>query len=249
MKEDIKCIKTFKENFENKLLQQSDEIIELTEKLKRETELVMKLKISSKENQDEITRLDKLRKLLETRAEEKESTISCMKEDIKAIEILKEDFNKQLLEQTNKLKTEIDSGNKLKILLRKIKDEISRLNKVVDELNNNNISNNNNINNNNNNKRKNTSSTTTKTSSTSTSTTRKRSTRLVEANNTTVITYANATATDVLQQQQQQDKSSTILYSRSTSDNKSSIRNYNDTLNKLNPLLLKVIVGTRLAIH
>ena len=65
---------------------------------------------------------------------------------------------------------------------------------------------------------------------------------MVEANNTTVITYANATATDVLQQQQQQDKSSTILYNRSTSDNKSSISNYNDTLNKLNPLLSKVSV-------
>ena len=74
---------------------------------------------------------------------------------------------------------------------------------------------------------------------------------MVEANDTTVNTYVNATATGVLQQQQQQqqDKSSTILYSRSTSDNKSSIRNYNDMLNKLNPLLLKVIVGTRLAIH
>ena len=63
-----------------------------------------------------------------------------MKEDIKVIEILKEDFNKQLLEQTDKLKTEIDSDNKLKILLKKNKNDISRLNKVVDEFNKNNVS-------------------------------------------------------------------------------------------------------------
>ena len=65
-KEDIKCIKIPKENFENKLLQQSSEITELTVKLKRETKLVMKLKILSKDNQDEITRLDKCVKSLIT---------------------------------------------------------------------------------------------------------------------------------------------------------------------------------------
>ena len=42
----------------------------------------MKQKILSKENQDEITRLDELRELLKARAGEKKSTISCLKEDI-----------------------------------------------------------------------------------------------------------------------------------------------------------------------
>merc|ERR1712160_183786 len=109
LKEDIKSITTSKENFEKQLLQQRDETTDLIVKLNTETELGMKQKMLSKENQDEITRLDELRELLEARAGEKESTITC----------LKEDFNKQLLEQrdetaelTVKLKAEIDSGNK-----------------------------------------------------------------------------------------------------------------------------------------
>ena len=77
---------------------------------------------------------------------EKESTISCLKYDVKTIEISKEDFNKQLIEQRDetseisvKLKTEIDSGNKLKILSTENQDEITRLNesgimsKVIEE--------------------------------------------------------------------------------------------------------------------
>merc|ERR1712161_142062 len=123
LKEDIKSITTSKESFEKQLLQQRDETTDLIVKLNTETELGMKQKMLSKENQDEITRLDELRELLEARAGEKESTITCLKEDIKTLEISKEDFNKQLLEQrdetaelTVKLKTEIDSGNKLKIL-------------------------------------------------------------------------------------------------------------------------------------
>ena len=135
LKEDIKSITTSKENFEKQLLQQRDETTDLIVKLNTETELGMKQKMLSKENQDEITRLDELRELLEARAGEKESTITCLKEDIKTLEISKEDFNKQLLEQrdetaelTVKLKTEIDSGNKLKILSKKNQDEITRLN-------------------------------------------------------------------------------------------------------------------------
>merc|ERR1712238_202510 len=135
LKEDIKSITTSKESFEKQLLQQRDETTDLIVKLNTETELGMKQKMLSKENQDEITRLDELRELLEARAGEKESTITCLKEDIKTLEISKEDFNKQLLEQrdetaelTVKLKTEIDSGNKLKILSKKNQDEITRLN-------------------------------------------------------------------------------------------------------------------------
>merc|ERR1712238_296568 len=135
LKVNIKELETSKENFNKQLLQQRDETTDLIVKLNTETELGMKQKMLSKENQDEITRLDELRELLEARAGEKESTITCLKEDIKTLEISKEDFNKQLLEQrdetaelTVKLKTEIDSGNKLKILSKKNQDEITRLN-------------------------------------------------------------------------------------------------------------------------
>merc|ERR1712161_147068 len=99
LKEDIKSITTSKESFEKQLLQQRDETTDLIVKLNTETELGMKQTMLSKENQDEITRLDELRELLEARAGEKENTITCLKEDIKTLEISKEDFNKQLLEQ------------------------------------------------------------------------------------------------------------------------------------------------------
>merc|ERR1712161_150399 len=135
LKEDIKSITTSKESFEKQLLQQRDETTDLIVKLNTETELGMKQKMLSKENQDEITRLNESRELLEARAGEKESTITCLKQDIKTLEISKKDFNKQLLEQrdetaelTVKLKTEIDSGNKLKVLSKKNQDEITRLN-------------------------------------------------------------------------------------------------------------------------
>ena len=106
----------------------------------------MKQKMLSKENQGEITRLDELKELLDARTGEKENTISCLKEDIKTLEISNEDFNKQLLEQRDetsdfsvKLKTEINSDNKLKRLSKENQDEISRLNesgimsKVIEE--------------------------------------------------------------------------------------------------------------------
>merc|ERR1712238_581295 len=87
--------------------------------------------------QDEITRLNESRELLEIMAEEKERNISCLKINIKELEISKEVFNKQLLQQKDettelsvKLKTEIDSSNKLKILSKKNQDEITRLNEL-----------------------------------------------------------------------------------------------------------------------
>ena len=146
MKEDSKSIKTSKESFEKQLLQHKDETGELTLKLKSETELGMKQKTLSKENQDKIIRLNELRESLGARAGENERTISCLKEDIKELETSKEVFDKQLLEQrdeigelTVKLKAEIDSGNKLKKLLKENQDEITRLNesgivsKVIEE--------------------------------------------------------------------------------------------------------------------
>ena len=50
--------------------------------------------MASIENQDEITRADELRELLEARAGEKKSTISCINKNITTIETSEEDFNK-----------------------------------------------------------------------------------------------------------------------------------------------------------
>jgi len=63
LNDDIKSIKISKKSFENKLLQQRDESIELNIKMKSETELGMKQKILSVENQDEVLRLDDFREL------------------------------------------------------------------------------------------------------------------------------------------------------------------------------------------
>ena len=93
-----------------------------------------KLKVLLNERQDEITRLNESRKLSETIAEEKENKISYLKVNVKEFETSKEVLNMQLLQQRDentklrdknielsvklsvKLKTEIDLGNKLKIL-------------------------------------------------------------------------------------------------------------------------------------
>ena len=75
MRDDIRYIKISKERFEKKLLQKRDESIELNVKMKSETELGMKQKILSIENQNEVLRLDELRELLKARAGENKSTI------------------------------------------------------------------------------------------------------------------------------------------------------------------------------
>ena len=94
----------------------------------------MKQTTASIETQDGLTRADELRKLLEAKAGEKKSTISYMNKDIIIIETSKENFNKQLLEKRNKtselsigLQTEIESGNKIKRLLKENQDEIKKL--------------------------------------------------------------------------------------------------------------------------
>ena len=48
----------------------------------------------SKEIEDDVTRLEKLSKMLETRAGEEENTISCLKEYITTIESSNEDSKK-----------------------------------------------------------------------------------------------------------------------------------------------------------
>merc|ERR1712161_61047 len=135
LKEDIKELETSKEGFDKQLLHQRDETGELTLKLRAEIESGNKLKILSKKNQDEIIGLNKSIDLSETIAEEKERTISCLKEDIKELETSKEGFGKQSQQQRDetaelsvRLKTMIDSGNKLKILSKERQDEITRLN-------------------------------------------------------------------------------------------------------------------------
>merc|ERR1712238_103736 len=133
----IKGLETSKEGFGKQVLLQRNETTELSVKLKMEIDSGNKLKVLSKERQDKITRLNESRELSETIAEEKEMKISCLKVNIKELETSKENFNKQLLQQRDettelsvKLKTEIDSGNKLKILSKVNQDEITRLNEL-----------------------------------------------------------------------------------------------------------------------
>jgi len=137
LKEDVK-----EKGFEKQLQQQRDESTELSVKLNMEIDSSNKVKILSKERQDEIKMLYEMVELLEARAGENENelicstqTISCLKEDIKALEKSKEVFDKHLLHQrdeaselTLKLRAKIESGNKLNILLKENQDEITRLN-------------------------------------------------------------------------------------------------------------------------
>merc|ERR1712161_139212 len=134
LKEDIKSITTSKESFEKQLLQQRDETTDLIVKFKAVIKSGNKQKMLSKENQDEITRLNESRDLLKDIKEEKERMISCLKEDIKELETSKESFGKQLLQQRKvtmvlnvQLKTEIDSRKKVTFLSKARQDEIARL--------------------------------------------------------------------------------------------------------------------------
>ena len=103
--------------------------------MNNENESGMKHKIASKENQDDITRLNGIRKLLKTRAGKKKSRISCLNEVFTTIETSKEDFTKILLEKRDenyklnvKLKTESDPGTKIKTLYKENQGEITRVN-------------------------------------------------------------------------------------------------------------------------
>ena len=118
LKDDTKSIKIAKESFENKLLQQREDSIELNIKMKYKTELGEKQTILSTENKDEVLRFNELRELLKSRAKKKERTISYLEEDITALPQLKEYSRKQLLAQRDKtgeltiiLKADIASGN------------------------------------------------------------------------------------------------------------------------------------------
>ena len=128
LKEHVKPVTKSKERFKRKCTQKIDETNNLNVKLKNENESGMKQKNASKENQDDITRLDEPRKLLENRAGKKKSTILCLNEDFTTIETSKEDFTKQLIEKRDetcttsvKLKKMTDSVNKIKKYAKKIK--------------------------------------------------------------------------------------------------------------------------------
>ena len=101
-------IETSKEVFNKQLLQKSDETTALSKKLMTEMDLGNKLKILSKVNQDEWTRLRELREISETMIVTENNkiicssqTISCLKEDIKYITTSKESFEKQLIQQSD----------------------------------------------------------------------------------------------------------------------------------------------------
>ena len=134
LKEDIKYITISKESFEKQFIQQRDETNNLNVKLNTDNKSGMQQKMVSKENQDDITRAEELRELLEARAGENKSTISCVNKDIPTIKTSKEDFNKQILEKRNetsklseRLKTEIESKNELKRLSKDNQDDITKL--------------------------------------------------------------------------------------------------------------------------
>ena len=101
-------LETSKEVFNKQLLQKSDETTALSKKLMTEMDSGNKLKILSKVNQDEWTRLHELREISETMIVTENNkiicssqTISCLKEDIKYITTSKESFEKQLIQQSD----------------------------------------------------------------------------------------------------------------------------------------------------
>ena len=115
----------------NKLICSSQKISCLKEDIKDITTS------EEKERHDESKRLNESRVLSETIAEEKEKKISCMTENITEHEISKAFFLIQLLQKSDeitafsrKLKTEIDSGNNLKLLSKVNQDERTRLHEL-----------------------------------------------------------------------------------------------------------------------
>ena len=135
LKDYIKPVTKSKERLKKNGIKQIDETNNLNVKLNNENESSMKQKIASNENQDDITRLDEIGKLLENRAGKKKGTRSCLDEVFTTIETSNEDFTKQLLEKRDEnykisvnLKTAIDSDNKIKILYNENQDEITRVN-------------------------------------------------------------------------------------------------------------------------
>ena len=134
LNEDIKYSTTSKEGLEKQFIQQRDDTNKSNAQLNNETELGMKQTTASIETQDELTRAEKLREVLEARAGEKKGTLSYVNKEIKTIDKSKEDLHKQILEKRNetselsvRLKTEIESKNKVQRLSKENQDNITKL--------------------------------------------------------------------------------------------------------------------------
>ena len=105
--------------------------------LKPENELEMYQMMLSKVNEDDVIRLNELRRFLESRGGEKKSTISCLKDDITKFVASKEDAKKKLLEQKDefsdlsvKLSIESDSCKKIKRLSKENQIKTTRLHEI-----------------------------------------------------------------------------------------------------------------------
>ena len=101
-------LETSKEVLNKQLLQKSDETTEVSVKFQTEIDSVNNLKILSKVDEDERTRLYELRELSDTMIVTENNklicssqTISYLKEDVKLITTLKESFAKQIIQQNN----------------------------------------------------------------------------------------------------------------------------------------------------
>ena len=99
LKEDITKIDTSKEDSNKQLLEQRDETSELSVKLSMDIDSCNKTKRWSNENQDKPTRLHESGTISKVIKDEKESMISCWKEDIIRLETSKESSRKQFLLQ------------------------------------------------------------------------------------------------------------------------------------------------------
>ena len=86
MNKDITTIETSKEDFNKQVLEKRNETSELSVRLKTEIESGNKMKILSKKNQYDITKLKESGSMPKVIEEEKGRIISCWKEDIKEID-------------------------------------------------------------------------------------------------------------------------------------------------------------------
>ena len=96
--------------------------------------MINKLKVLSKERHDGSMKLNESRVESATLVEAKDMTILCLNENIKASKTSKEVFKKQLLKNSDRTselsktkKSEITSGNNIKILAKVIQDNRTRL--------------------------------------------------------------------------------------------------------------------------
>ena len=144
MNKDITTIETSKEDFNKQVLEKRNETSELSVRLKTEIESGNKLQTLSKVNQDERTRLDKVRKISETMIVNEtyklrcsSKTTSCLKEDITYSTTSKEGFEKKFIQQKDEtnnlnvqLNTETELGMKKTMAWIKNQDEIVRANEL-----------------------------------------------------------------------------------------------------------------------